>query len=509
MQRGIYAIAVSEQAVEGGLVTRGETQSAFSQSLLGPAEARPSAAAAAGAEAPAEAPGTALLERFLAQASWEQGLAVLVLPTAEISYRRLHFQFGDPRKIRQVLPLELQDELLDPVDRHAFDAEIVPRPDGSADAQVYLTDDARLQALATTLERHQLPVQRVTFSAQALLQALPPPAGPHFCVYLGSEESFVVHTLDGRPTAFRSIVPHPGELLAELRALGPGSPYEQLQTLFRADADDPQRQGLRERLQERLEAARAEVNRFLRIYGEGDPFTVSLHGLFGALFERAPDAASLTLRFPNGAWPGARRTHFGVLEELLRQPRNFPGARGINFRKRVGTSLVLLRELRWPLTAAGVLLLVLAGMALGGYFLRASALQARLDAVGRELQKTLSVNAPVNSITVNSALARVQERLDRLRKERETVAYLDRYHYDTLRLVNELSEVVRAQPGVTVDSLSLNQERFTLSGTTPSYAESESLKTRVGAMERFKERTVKVTNSNAGAVIRFRLTAER
>ncbi len=501
MQRGIYAIAVSDRSVEGGLVVRGETQPALSLSVLAqpPAEGAP-------AEPP---PPQALLERFLQQAQWELGLAALVLPTEQVSFRRLHFQFSDLKKIRQVLPLELESELLDSVAAHAYDFEVLPRGDGSADVLVYLVPQDSVQAMAETLERHQLTLQRVTFAGRALVEAEPPPEGCHFTVYVGSEEAFVVHTVDRRIQTLQSLQPHPGDLLPALLARGPGSPSDHLQALFRADPDDAQSQALRDSLRDRLEATREAVSRCLRIQSSGQPFTVSLHGLFGELYGWQPGASSLSLRFPQGAWPGARRTHVGVLEELLAQPRNFPGTRGPNFHRRVGTWIALLRELRWPVTAAATLLLVLLGLLGSGYYLRTATLQAHLDTAGRELQRTLKIGSPITSITVNAALGRIQERLDRLRKDRDAVAYVDRYHYDTLRLFSEISDAVRKQPGVTVDALSFNQERFTMSGTTPSYEESESLKTRIGDLERFKGRSVKVTHSNVGKIIRYRMSVER
>ena len=501
MQRGIYAIAVSDRSVEGGLVVRGETQPALSLSVL----AQPPAGGA-----PAEAqPPVALLERFLQQARWELGLAVLVLPTEQVSFRRLHFQFSDLKKIRLVLPLELESELLDSVAAHAYDFEVLPQPDGSADVLVYLVPQDSVRALADTLERHQLSLQRITFAGRALVEADPPPEGCHFTVYVGSEEAFVVHTQDRRIQTLQSLQVSPGSLLPGLQARGPGSPADHLQALFRAAPDDADSQALRDSLRDRLEATREAVNRCLRVLSAGQPFTLSLHGLFGELYGWQPGEASLTLRFPEGAWPGARRTHMGVLEELLARPRTFPSTRGPNFHRRVGTWIARMRELRWPLTAAAVLLLVLLGLLGTGFFLRTATLQARLDSAGRELQRTLKIGPPITSITVNAALGRIQERLDKLRRERDAVAYIDRYHYGSLRLFNEVSAAVRKQPGVRVDALSFNQERFTMSGTTPSYEESEGLKDRVGELERFKGRSVKVTHSNVGKVIRYRLSVER
>ena len=70
MQRGTYAISLSAQMIEGGVVARGEPLAAFHQTLLLPAEDK------LVTDGPA-----VLLGAFLQQSQWERGLAVLVLPT--------------------------------------------------------------------------------------------------------------------------------------------------------------------------------------------------------------------------------------------------------------------------------------------------------------------------------------------------------------------------------------------------------------------------------------------
>jgi type II secretory pathway component PulL len=502
MQRGIYAIAPSERAVEGGLVARGETQPAFSRTLLAAALPPPVAGEPA-------SPPQALLRAFLQQAAYERGLCVVVLPSDRVSLRHLHFAFADPRKIRQVLPLELASELLDGVENYAYDAEIQAAEDGGADVQVYLTEQAPLREAVATLEAAGLTPQRVLCSGQALVEAFAPATGSHFCLYVGAEESVVVHAVDGRLRALQALVPHPGQVLAEAAAGGTTAPQDWLVARFRADAEDGPAQAERERLRERLASVLEEANRFIRIHAAGQPRTVSLHGLFGGLFAWPGGTASLTLAWPQGAWPGPRRTQLGVLEDLLAEPRAFPSTRGVNFHRRVGTWIAFAHELRAPLIAAGVLLAVLAGMLGSAYYLRAEALQNRLEAVQESLQRTLGMRPPVTTVTVNAAMARVQEQLNRLRKERAAVDSLEQYHYDTLRMFTELSGLVKEQPGITVEALTFNAERFTLTGVTPSYEEGERLRGRVSSMPQFQGRPVKVTHSNVGQVIRYRLTAEK
>ncbi len=287
---------------------------------------------------------------------------------------------------------------------------------------------------------------------------------------------------------------------------GPG---RSLRSLLTDPEPDEERQALRARFHERLQAACTEVNRFLRINGSGGAYSVSSHGLLGELLHWNEDTGAFTLSPPDSGWLTAARSHFGVLGALLTNPRNVVAGRGPNFFRRVGTWTAVLRELKWPLAVTGILLALLAGVVGTSLHLRTAALTEQLAAQEQALLELLRIPGPLNTVAVNAALANLQGELNALREEREARAYLETYHFDTLKLLRNLSQIYRRHPQLTVDALTLNRERFALSGTTREYADTEALKSRIGALPNFEGRTVKVTHSRAGQQIRYRLIVER
>jgi len=58
-----------------------------------------------------------LVAALLEEVGWSGGTCVLGLSLAELSLRHLELVFRDPKKIRQVLPLELEDQLIGPVEQ--------------------------------------------------------------------------------------------------------------------------------------------------------------------------------------------------------------------------------------------------------------------------------------------------------------------------------------------------------------------------------------------------------
>ncbi|MCH9044803.1 MAG: hypothetical protein IIA40_01710 [SAR324 cluster bacterium] len=500
MQRGAYLIAISPSAVEGGRVSRSESQGALTLSILSPSNG----------DAP-DAGARALLESFLSQAQWPRGPVVLVLPTEAVSVRRLKFAFNEPKKIRQILPYELEDEVLGELDNYAYDFQIIPRENGSAEVLVFLVDKHHLQELAEALDGQQLSLQRVTFSAQALVAADADPGARRFHVYVGSDEGFVAYAVDGRLEAVSCFSALPRRVMGELESLSANSSQELLNALFHRQQEQPDADPVLRRMKEDLQGVREEVNRFMRINGAGEDATISLHGLFGRFFRWRPDVGDLSLTFDRDVdWSAPRGPFFGVLTELLANPRNILAGRGINFYRRVASWVAQMAELKWPLIAMGLLVVVLAALLGGRFYVRTAGLEDRLSAAERDLQRTLNIPPPVNSLVVNSALAMLQERLETERKERQAVSYLDHYHYNTLMLLREISAVFQQFPELTVDALSFNRERFSLSGTTARYNESEALKNRIAGLTRFKSFTAKITHSrSAGQRIRYRISAER
>jgi general secretion pathway protein L len=498
MQRGAYLIAISPGAVEGGKIVQGERYEGFNQSLLissnGHAEDR-------------SLPG--LLSTFLEQADWAPGMAIVVVPTEVVSFRQLEFAFNDLRKIRQALPYELEDELLEEPERFVYDFDIRPRESG-AEVMVYLLERDLLDRVVTACEAHHLTVQRVTFSAQAVAAAHPRTWEDGIVSYLGSDESFLLAMRDGRIAAVSALEARPARVLEALAPLKIGPPAERLQALFAGRTGSLEREPILDLLQEELEGARDEINRFMRIHQLPPPSRVSLQGLFAPFLRLREEIGEVSVVLEReGEWRPERRPFFGVMTELTGEGRLVPGQRGVNFFKRVASWMALLRDLKWPLAVAGVLLVALLGLLTANFSLGTAALRDRLEVIDASLQRELGIRPPLTTLAVNSALARQEDQVARLRKERESASYYENYHYDIMRLLQDIAGPFQQNPRLVVDSLSINKERFILAGIAASYNDSEALKNKLAVLERFKGQTVKITTSRSNTQIRFRISIER
>lgn len=450
------------------------------------------------------------LDAFLDEQGWSGAPAVLVMPTSLVSFRRLEFPFRESKKIRQALPFELENELLDAPSEYAAQFTVHPREDGSAHVPVYLVPHSDLSGALESCERHGLVVQKVTFAAQALLEAEPPPTGRHFQVYLGADEAFVTLLLDGEVRTVQNLALPCERLRDALRAQGADTPARMLAALGGENEED----GALEHdwvghLRGMLGEALGDLNRFLRIHAADEPFTLTLHGAYAPLFDWRPGDPELVLRpLAVGTAAVVERAYFGPLAELEVNARGVLNPRGINFARRTGAWISQLREMRWGLATAAILL-VLLGTVLGTHvYYRTAQLHSRLEHVNNRIRAELNIPVAENPGAVNQALAKLEDERTRLRKERAAEARFAGYHYDALNLIMEVSRIVNQVPKFTVESLTFNRERFTMAGTTDNYSDSEGVKRRLLALPRFEGRTAKVTHSKSGDLIRYRLSIE-
>ena len=500
MERASYLIAVSRDTVEGGKVAGGDGMAPLAQKVVSP-ESAPSLNGHA----------KELLESFLQNAEWNRGYAILLLPTEAVSFRRLEFSFADAKKIHQVLPFELENELLDDLAEYTYDFEIVPRGDGTAEAIVYLVRREYLQDLLDLCESHQLSLQRVTFAAQALVTAKSSSEQHAIRLYSGSDETFIAYVEDGRILAVDSIGAMPQKALAANGASDGKNPTRILADIIAneegASGEETSRRAL---LAEELGKVCEAANRFIRVHHPRDLFQLEAEGLFGGFFRFSPEAGELTLNLENpGHTVYASRPFQGILGELANSGRVLARSKGVNFFRKVGNLSALVSDLKWRLTVSVILAGLLAGIAGGNFLYQLSSQENRLERTQSELSRVLKIPLPLNSHTIKDALDKLQNRIDKLRKEREASSHLEAYNYDSLKFIRNISNVYKGMPQVTLEAMTFNRERFTLSGTTINYNESEVLKNRIGQLPEFKGQNIKVTTSKSAKGISYRLSIER
>lgn len=521
MQRASYLLCVSAAGAEGAGFSRDGRLLESATRAVAPGET------------PLAGRMVEALEGLLDEHGWSNASATLVVPTAQASFRRLGFPFREAKKIRQALPFELESELLDPPEAYRSEFQVHVGDDGGAHVPVFLLREDEVAALVEACEQRGLAVQKLTFAAMALLSAEPAPTGLHFQIYLGADEAFVLMLEDGRVETVQTLALSVDALREALAAQHRRTPGEMLSALARvveqggmasapqpeAEADDaaPARaaetpvvaDAAAEALLGHLRAGMEDVNRFVRIHALEASFTVSLHGLYAPLFHWDGDAGTIHLRAEPLSGQRLPEPPFaGVLAELQGNVRPVLSARGVNFSRRVGAWRAHLREARWPLVAA-VLLVLAWGVLMGTeFYFRTAELNQRLDAVNQRLRAALNIPVVENPAAVNTAVSRLENQVDALKRERAAEARFADYDYEALGLLEAIARVVAQTPRFTVDSLAYTRERFTMAGTTPNYTDSEAVKRRLLALPRFEGRTGTVTHSRSGQVIRYRLVIE-
>lgn len=499
MARSVYMISLASNAVEGGHLTKGSSHPDRPLRLYSPP-----------GEASEEEHILQSLETFSDDFPENRTPAILILPTSAVSLRRLEFQFGDAKKIRQVIPMQMENELLDNLSLYNYDFEVLFSEEDRGEVMVYLVERQFLDRVVEIAERQQIHLERVTFSAHVLAKLMGREGVRQCLVYVGSDEAYVAETYSGRLVEVKRLNALPGRVLADLEHLHQGRPQEMISALFNGGEGGENREALLEDLTGELESAREEANSFIRIKRGTEMPEITIHGFFDRFFEVLPDSGELRLRSdPGDLRFNGERPFLGILHQVFGHTENPISIKGLNFFKRIGTWRPMLLELKVSIAVTLALMVLTAGILGGGFFVRISSLQARVDSVNAQLKQQLKITQPVSSSRIEKALEGRESRLEKLKKQRQASAFFEQYNYRTLFLFKELSALILAEGKLSVDSLSFNRNRFSIAGKALNFNAPEKLKERIATMKRFQGQTVKITTSGSTKAIRYRISVER
>ncbi|MFZ8995432.1 MAG: hypothetical protein ACO21U_11085, partial [bacterium] len=124
---------------------------------------------------------------------------LFVLPSEEITFRTLVFPFQDTRKIKQVLPFELGNEILGHLEDYHYTYQIKLVDEGKAKALIQLVSKEKRDYLVDFCSKKNWELQGVLSSASLLAGFLPRDwkVGKCFQVYVGVDECFVSVLYEG------------------------------------------------------------------------------------------------------------------------------------------------------------------------------------------------------------------------------------------------------------------------------------------------------------------------
>ena len=384
-------------------------------------------------------------------------------------------------QIRQLLGYQLRYELLEELDNLVYDFSLLPLSlkDGKSEILVRLFSKQQLMEWVRVCEEEGLHVRRVTFSAEALYESLPAgKARECMQVYLGADEVFVNHVLEG--------VLYQSYALETQLGVSPG--------------------------EKNFGEFCKEVNGWMQLQGRGDGCEVLLCGLYADRVEWDKDAGLCIAGRKHKAdrlMGGGGSKLRGVLEYLVRGSRPLLGLTGPSFYRGRTAWVAWMRVHRAGLVT-GLVLLCLVSV-FGGMNLSriVQGRQQNLQRLKAQVQQTLGLQGDVSSLVVEDALQRLTNEVGDLKAKYRVSAELEGYQYEVMRLLAEISKAVGKHEGMRLDSFRYRGLALVLGGSVRSYGDSEALKDALLAIPAWKNGEARLTHSRSGEEIAFQLNMER
>ena len=422
---------------------------------------------------------------------------VLVLPTQQVGFRRVDFPFQDARQVQKALPFELESELISNLDQLHILHQLLSLPNGSSEALVYVLENTQLQQVVQQATQAGFFPLRVSFSAFALAAAHPNADALHFQVYLGLEEVFVSMLAQGCLVTARTFGAPLATMIqtAELDAFG--TPEAALTRLGS--------ESVPENLHKALEHLANEINHFLRTQQLAESGSVSVHGLLRHCLVWDAEAALIKVPPENdGLALGVRQRELLGLGHELGATENLLSdlAPGSFYNRRLGFG-VHLREYKPALWLTAGLLMALLLVVGSNTFLTAGENNRKLGQINAELNELYNRLLPPGASRTN-ALSVLRERVDAQRKMRvggDGLLVLD--------VLQQLTPLFKAQPGMRLESLVANASSITLTGKTTTETATLSLKQALESLAAFQGQQAQISHQTAPQGLTFTLSIPR
>lgn len=168
-----------------------------------------------------------ILPPLLEFAGWRQGTSICGISLSGISLRNLTIPFGDKRKIAQVLPLELEDQLIRPVGDQVIEYAITAAGEERSSLMIAALAKEQLREKLDLLTAAKLSPAVITLRSVALAEQLlreQGAAGTFLLIDAGLHSINMVIAGKGRPVFSRRLAYPDGMFTAGPFALGENGP---------------------------------------------------------------------------------------------------------------------------------------------------------------------------------------------------------------------------------------------------------------------------------------------
>ncbi len=411
---------------------------------------------------------------------------VIGIPTTSVSFRNLSVPFHDAKKIRQMLPFELEPTLPIPIEELIVDFEAIKR-DGQQDLLAFAVQKTQIQRYLDLLGSVNLRTVSIMPGGYA--------AARFIATMAADDDDFLfIDTGEGRHTVY---------------AVCSGS-IRMVRALPVASSGNPVSRSLETTMQRTFTALQESL-------GIGvNPSTVFSAGPQSQLLSTGNGSSTL-LGVPVKSIADIRT--FPRLQGSLDTPDWESGrldialalalmeteaVAGVNFSTERSTIQHYWSEYRGNIILTAVLILLALATALAGQFLAVHAQQRRLAAMDRQIEMVFKSTFP----EVTRVEAPLQQMQIKIKEAGDGSTGLDvtGARVRVIDILNALSQQIPSSVDVEVNRMVVGADNVVLSGDTDTFNTVDDIKGRLEKADIFKSVTISSADlEKSGSRVRFKL----
>ncbi len=447
------------------------------------------------------------LHALLEEVGWQGGDCLCGISLAGCSLRNLTLPFTDQKKIRQVLPFELEDQLLVPVSEQVLEYIVAGTSGGASHLLVAGLEKKYLQLYLDSLGRAKLSPETVTLRTMAL-------AGQ----FLESGETGDFLMLDAGLHAMNMLICHQGRIVFIRRLPYPGRMFTVQPFTFRdGRAGIAQHDEAVACIADTCDAVRLSMN-FFRL-DSGFDIAPEQVVLTGCMVQAEVFQATIQAKLGLETSPGDLRRDAGVTARKEAAERWQPACldhalalalaglkkkQPINFRKNEFALKKIFFVTRRQLLAASILLALMTSGGLVLFWTHYLTMQERNAALAGQMTAIFRETFP-KATRIVDPLIQMQARL---RTEQDPAAVIPVFSGDK-RVMNILADISARTPDsleIHVTRLVIDQETVMIKGTTDSFNSINVMQGSLGRSPLYDEvKIVSATADKDKGLVRFAL----
>ena len=476
MSRKILGLEIREESIAAVLLDSG-----FKGSVLEKQDYFPIPADKAGDEGIKQA-----LKAMVETLKPAGATCVLGIPTTFVSFRNFSVPFHDIKKIRQILPFELEPTLPIPVEELIFDFEAVKR-DEQQDLLAFAVQKAQIQRyldLLGSVNVTPVVIMPGGYAAARFISAMT----------ADNDDYLLIDTGEGNHAVYAVCSGH----------------VRMVRILPLANSGDPVIRSLETAMQRTFTAMRENLGI------EVNPSTVFSTGPQSQLLT-AENGSSILLGVPVKSIDDIRR--FPRLKGSLNTPDWESGRLdialalalmeteaidGVNFSTERSTIQHYWSEYRGNIILTAVLIALTLGMALAGQFFSVNAKERRLAELDRQIEGVFKSTFPEVTRVVNP----LQQMQIKIKSAGDGSIGLDLTgaRVRVIDILNSLSRQIPSSVDVKVNRMVVGAENVVLSGNTDTFNTVDDIKGRLEKADIFKSVTISSADlEKSGKRVRFKL----